>query len=461
MSTPQFPSSLRKPIPALKDFLSPVTPQNPTGSSLRYDPLYDDVRLHRQEDDSRLSMGIWKTDLKRAEWGKIEDLCMDALLKKTKDIQITAWLMEAWISLDGIEGQTRGTLLMSALCETFWPTIYPQLEADGDSEKRFLIFEWLDSALPPKLMLIPITQSKIDSSSFGLGYYKSAQLSDASEKRGEKPRNQMARMDPGKIVGTVEEFQKSLEQTSNEFLLKQLKSLTNAIDAMQSFKNMLATLTNEAPPSFSQILLTLKEMVRICSSAIQQREPSPEDLASEAVIEQGSDLPHPSENEPEYATESDAEVETHDESAPLSEDIPDIQHQALPETDTQTLSEPIGESQDHSDLEEISLKAEEPKEATTSQLDTPLNLTTHEEISKVEAYGNGEVKTRKEAYRQLAIIANFLEESDRHSVAPPLINQLIKWENKSIFEIFDEIAKTPEEYEILKKVFGISYEKKE
>ena len=86
MSTPQFPSSLRKPIPALKDFLSPVTPQNPTGSSVRYDPLYDDVRLHRQEDDSRLSMGIWKTDLKRAEWGKIEDLCMDALLKKTKDI---------------------------------------------------------------------------------------------------------------------------------------------------------------------------------------------------------------------------------------------------------------------------------------------------------------------------------------------------------------------------------------
>ena len=141
MSASLFPTSLRKPIPTLQAFLSPVTPQNPTGTSLRYDPIYDDVRLHRQEDDSRLSMGIWKTDLKRAEWGKIEDLCVDALLKKTKDIQITAWLLEAWTSLDGIEGQTRGILLMSSLCETFWPTIYPQLEPDGDSEKRFLIFE--------------------------------------------------------------------------------------------------------------------------------------------------------------------------------------------------------------------------------------------------------------------------------------------------------------------------------
>jgi len=62
--------------------------------------------------------------------------------------------------------------------------------------------------------------------------------------------------------------------------------------------------------------------------------------------------------------------------------------------------------------------------------------------------------TRKDAYKLLDIIAAFLEENDPHSLAPQLIRQLIRWENKNILDIFKEIAQSPQEYETLMKVLG-------
>jgi type VI secretion system protein ImpA len=108
MTKQSSPSLIRKPIPELDTFLKVIQNDPPVGTSLRYELIYDEIRLSRQEDDPRLSMGIWKTDLKRADWNKIETLCIDALINKTKDLQISVWLTEAWVCLDGIQGYTRG-----------------------------------------------------------------------------------------------------------------------------------------------------------------------------------------------------------------------------------------------------------------------------------------------------------------------------------------------------------------
>ena len=50
------PSVFTSKIPNLEDFLKNISPEDPAGPSLRYEIVYDEIRLSRQEDDPRLSM---------------------------------------------------------------------------------------------------------------------------------------------------------------------------------------------------------------------------------------------------------------------------------------------------------------------------------------------------------------------------------------------------------------------
>lgn len=289
ISSSQAPSLKRPPL-SPEIFSKNIAADDPVGPSLRYMAVYDDIRLARQEDDPRLSMGVWKIDLKRADWHKIETLCVDTLCKTSKDLQIAAWLTEAWILLDGLEGYSRGLQTFLTLCEAFWDTIHPQPQEGGDLENRQMIFEWMDNILSSRLLLVPITHSKFEQTGFGLGFLKSAQHYEALKKR--DPKKNAAPIDPSKNFGTVEEFQKSLEQTSNEHLEKEVQSLIEATQITQQLKDKLITFMEKEAPSFSQILNTLKEITRLLTTTLQNRAPlpAPEIKPTEETSEAPSDF---------------------------------------------------------------------------------------------------------------------------------------------------------------------------
>lgn len=398
MTIPPSSPTLMKTVPALEIFLKDISVEDSVGPFLRYDPLYDEIRMAKQEDDPRLSMGIWKTDLKKANWGIIENLCIEALTTRSKDLQLAAWLTEAWTSLYGLEGFQKGIQLLSGLLDVFWKGIHPQ-PLDDDMESRLMIFEWMDTALSSRLMLVPLTNSKHEQSSHGLGFFKSAQHSDASQKRVQKPVPPSRLTDPSKIPGTVEEFQKSLNSTPEAYLSLQQKNIIEAIETTQSFKNFLVTLVGAASPTFSKILGTLKEMEHLLSTHLQSLKPPPAP-------------PMP---------------ETESTSATVS---------ASPSNLTQTHASRVEAVAPPPPITQTPTRLEQPQ----SQM--------------------GGLKTRGDAYHQLAIIATFLEEHDPQSFAPQLLRQLGKWQNKNIIDIFGEIAKTPQELDILMKLLGSSLLKK-
>lgn len=272
--SPPSPSARTK-RPEASFFSNPLSPQDPIGPYLRYDPIYDDIRLWRQEDDPQLSMGIWKTDLKYADWGKVEQICIETLSTRSKDLQIAAWLAEAWTSLDGIEGYTRGIQLIENLCQNFWPILHPQPQNEGDMENRDLLWEWMNETLSTRLLFIPLTQSKLDETSFGLGFLKSAQHADAAQKRMDNTGKSAPKNDTARTPKALDEFQKSLDQTSEAFLSTHQQNLTQAIQATQTLKDTLVSLRGPAAPSFSLLLGTLKEMDRVLTSTLQTRQPSP------------------------------------------------------------------------------------------------------------------------------------------------------------------------------------------
>ena len=77
----------------IASLMSPISDQSPAGESLRYEGTYDLIKEARREDDPTLEQGVWKRELKKADWKLVNRLCLDALQNKSKNLQIAAWLL--------------------------------------------------------------------------------------------------------------------------------------------------------------------------------------------------------------------------------------------------------------------------------------------------------------------------------------------------------------------------------
>ena len=143
-------------LPEVSRFLSPISEERPAGEWLRFDPLYDEIKLLRENDDPTLPQGVWQRELKRSDWSGVARLCEDALTTRTKDLQIGAWMTEAWMDLHGFRGFERGFGVLAGLCRTFWDGVYPAPE-DGSHEPRLAPIAWVADKLVLPLKSIPIT----------------------------------------------------------------------------------------------------------------------------------------------------------------------------------------------------------------------------------------------------------------------------------------------------------------
>ena len=150
---------IRAADPSLLDLdrlTAPVTPETPCGEWLRYEGTYDRVRDARREDDSGIPQGVWQSDLKRADWAAVESLCATALAERSKDLQLAAWLLEAWIQLDSYTGAARGVELLRRLSAAYWEEMYPAL--GPEMEARLGPVRWINDKLSRRLRLLRLTQ---------------------------------------------------------------------------------------------------------------------------------------------------------------------------------------------------------------------------------------------------------------------------------------------------------------
>ncbi|MET0402134.1 MAG: type VI secretion system protein TssA [Cystobacter sp.] len=151
----------------LEPLLQPISAEHPSGRNLRYEPLYEQLREARREDDATLSQGVWQTPLKLANWGRVVELSQPALTRESKDLQLAAWLTEAWLFQGGLEGLARGLQLLTALVDRFWDTLWPELDPE-DTDTRLAPLKWLDDRLPIALGRTPLVWPRAASAlSFG------------------------------------------------------------------------------------------------------------------------------------------------------------------------------------------------------------------------------------------------------------------------------------------------------
>lgn len=90
-------------MPLREDLLTPIPGDNPSGPNLRYDPVYDQIKEARREDEGE--QGVFHREAKKADVKLVIKLAGDTLATRSKDLQLAAWLTEALLRREGFPGQ--------------------------------------------------------------------------------------------------------------------------------------------------------------------------------------------------------------------------------------------------------------------------------------------------------------------------------------------------------------------
>lgn len=223
--------------PDLEALLAPVPGDDPAGALLRYDATYDRIREARRADDPSLPQGLWTHELKRAEWPLAADLCREALETRSKDLQLGAWLAEAWTGEHGFAGAAAGLAALLALCEHYWDGAWPRGEsAEETAEARARVFEWLDGRLAELLAATPVTRPEIEDA--GTFAWRDREAALRLENLGRRDPNAV-RAAEAKGAVTLARFDRSVGLTPTPFHAARAAALAKAAYATSRLQALL------------------------------------------------------------------------------------------------------------------------------------------------------------------------------------------------------------------------------
>ena len=265
--------------------LAPIPGSNPGGENLRYSGIYDKIKEARREDDDA-PQGDWAHERKKADFIHVAKLATDALTNRSKDIQVAAWLLEAWIAREGFSGLLEGLKLLTGLVSNYWENLYPELE-DGDAELRAAPLEWVGSRLDSRLKKVAITKSGLTffdyKESRAIGFEADATTDEKREAREQA-------ISDHKTTGEI--FDSAVDASPKTFYESTVLALQEATDAIETLQALCDTKFGEYRPSFTGLQDTLSQLRQLINSLLQKKrvqepdEPDVSQLHEEAVAEE-------------------------------------------------------------------------------------------------------------------------------------------------------------------------------
>jgi type VI secretion system protein ImpA len=142
-------------------FLDPISETSRCGENLEYDPAFGELERAARGKERR-EVGDSVIEAEPPKWPEVFDAA-DALLERTRDLRVAAYLTRAAVNLDGFLGLSAGLRLIHGLLQTHWDSVHPQLdEDDGDPTLRVNSLVALNDreGLLHSLMRAPLVSSR-------------------------------------------------------------------------------------------------------------------------------------------------------------------------------------------------------------------------------------------------------------------------------------------------------------
>lgn len=256
----------------LAELLQPIADDEPGGPYLRYDPVYDQIRIARTEEEE-LPSGEWERERKTADPAQVIRLSHELLGTRSKDLQIAAWLAEALLKRDGFGGLADGLDLIRGLLEEFWEHLHPELEDDGDAEMRAAPLVWLGGYLDRAVRMMPVVAGRFDMAAYRdsrqVGYEEDAVTYEARDIR-------KAAIEAGRV--TAEEFDAAFGETPKAWYRALVNDLDRSLTALAELERVSDERFGVDAPGYAGLARAIAEVKQVAVELLQrklEREPDP------------------------------------------------------------------------------------------------------------------------------------------------------------------------------------------
>ena len=276
----------------LVSILTPVGDDNPAGENLRY-VLFDEITEARRADDA-YDRGDWQRDIKNADWETVISLCSDALVNRTKDLQIAAWLAEGLTIMEGFEGLLTGLKVIRGFLENFWESVYPEIE-DDDLDFRVGRLEFLNTALGMRIKQIPLTDSNARAGYSWLQWEESRRVGYEGDAAKAETRAEL--IAEGKV--TADDFDAAVSQSKKAFYESLAADVTKCNEEFETLEQLADEKFGNEAPRLAELRKSFEDCNQLVSKILKEKRELEPDEPDE-----------PDEPEPAAEIEGDADEDS-------------------------------------------------------------------------------------------------------------------------------------------------------
>lgn len=232
---------------------SPIPGDHPTGIDLRSDAaansLYYAIRDARQAARAAERLAQANGETSTADWKPVMKLVPQVLVEKSKDLEMTAYFIEALVRKHGFAGVRDGYRLVRELVNGYWDNLFPMPDEDG-LETRVAGLGGLTGGDSPGTLIEPI-ESMLLTKGSSCGPYTYAHFRQAVDLGSLEPDKQEARKAQGAV--SMEMFERAVAETPSEFYVELMSDLDGCVDEFGRVSELLDEKCGGASPASSNL----------------------------------------------------------------------------------------------------------------------------------------------------------------------------------------------------------------
>lgn len=214
--------------------LKPISETLPSGEDIRLNnpDLYYKIKdartsartLERQNPEDKAKINSF--------WDTVYDNSIAVLTSQCKDLEISAWFIEALVRKHNLAGFRDGFSLINGLLVTFWDSIYPLPESNNMADRLFA-FSGLNGIERPGALIVPlyaiqITQGQTKGPYALWNYVQAIELEQIID-----PKKKEEKIANGSI--TLDELNTASQETSKDFFLAFKDDIQDSLNEFETY----------------------------------------------------------------------------------------------------------------------------------------------------------------------------------------------------------------------------------